>query len=50
MGLRAISPLVRSDFAQSPPANRRPGDLTDSFVHATEEPFPYAEGALRHAR
>jgi hypothetical protein len=29
---RAFSPLLRSDFAQSPPATSRHGDLTDSFV------------------
>jgi hypothetical protein len=43
---RAISPLLRSDFAQSPRAYTPNGDLTDSFVPATEEPFIHR---ARHA-
>jgi hypothetical protein len=35
---RATSPLLRSDFAQSTAGQTPNGDLTDSFVPATEEP------------
>ena len=41
---RATSPLLRSDFAQSTAGHTPNGDLTDSFVPATEEPFPTAPG------
>jgi hypothetical protein len=37
---RATSPLLRSDFAQSTGGQTPNGDLTDSFVPATEEPPP----------
>jgi len=38
MVLQATSPLLRSDFAQSTGGQTPNGDLTDSFVPATEEP------------
>jgi hypothetical protein len=36
-GCQAISPLLRSDFAQSTVGRTPNGDLTDSFVPATRE-------------
>jgi|SRR5215211_2690464 len=37
---RAISPLLRSDFAQSPPAARRTAISTDSFVPSDGRAVP----------
>jgi hypothetical protein len=38
---KAISPLLRSDFAQSTAGQTPNGDLTDSIVPATEQPSLY---------
>ena len=39
MVLQATSPLLRSDFAQSTGGQTPNGDLTDSFVPATEASY-----------
>jgi hypothetical protein len=46
---RATPPLLRSDFAQSTAGHTPNGDLTDSFVPATEAPSHHKAAKRREA-